>query len=138
MTSHPYAELEGTPLWSVISAALAELEADHDVLLTTTRAHVVGLLCQRVVESGLATASPAAGRPDAAQLASFLERAALAWPSEAEWQAQLRVGYPDAHTEEARRQAGLTHLRHAQGGLSTAQAAEYLQAIARGLRARDG
>lgn len=78
MTPHPYAEFEGTPLWSVLAAALAELEADHDVLVTTTRAHVVGLLCERVVASGLATPSPAASRADASELASFLERAALA------------------------------------------------------------
>ena len=136
--SHPYAEFEGTPLWSVLAATLAELETNHDVLLTTTRAHVVGLLCERLTSGGFATASGTDAAPDAAHLADFLEQAALAWPSEAAWQAELRVRYADAEAEEARRQALLTHLRYTQGSLTAVQAAEYLQTIARGLRTRGG
>jgi hypothetical protein len=53
---HPYVALEGTPLWRVVDAALGELEANHDLEVTTARAYVVGYLCQRLATAGLASA----------------------------------------------------------------------------------
>ena len=47
---HPYAHLEGTALWAAIDRAVAELEENRDVTLTTARPYVVGLLCARVAE----------------------------------------------------------------------------------------
>jgi hypothetical protein len=47
--SHPYREFEGTRLWREIETALGELERNHDISLTTTREHVVGYLCKRLV-----------------------------------------------------------------------------------------
>jgi hypothetical protein len=131
--SHPYADLEGTPLWARLDAALAELEANGDLALATTRPNVVGLICRRLSDAGFDVAPASTARPGAAELAAFLEAAATAWPSDDAWRAQLGTSYREAHVEEARRQAGLTQLRHAQGSLSTAQASEYLRAIARGL-----
>lgn len=45
---HPYSEFEQTPLWKTIDAAIAELERNRDVDLTTARTHVIGYLCQQL------------------------------------------------------------------------------------------
>ena len=37
MTGHPYAPLEGSPTWDVLDRALAQLEANGDVALSTAR-----------------------------------------------------------------------------------------------------
>lgn len=136
--SHPYAELEGTRTWAVLDAGLAELEANGDLTITTARSHVIGRLCQRLTAAGVGAGRGAADPPDAEQLVRFLEQAAVAWPHESAWRAQLGTSFREAHVEEARRQAGLTHLRHTQGSISTAQAVAYLGAIARQLRAHAG
>ena len=53
--SHPYTEFEGTALWKVVDAALAELEQNRDVKLSTTRDRVVGYLCQQIARQKLVT-----------------------------------------------------------------------------------
>lgn len=49
--SHPYEEFERTKLWSVIDRAIAELEENTDLELTTARTLVVGFLTKAVTES---------------------------------------------------------------------------------------
>ena len=51
--SHPYTEFEGTALWKAIDAALAELEQNRDVKLSTAREYVVGYLCQQLASRKL-------------------------------------------------------------------------------------
>ncbi|MFN7139269.1 MAG: hypothetical protein ACK4UN_08020 [Limisphaerales bacterium] len=46
--SHPYSQFEQTPLWKAIDTAIAELERNQDVELTTARTHVIGYLCQQL------------------------------------------------------------------------------------------
>lgn len=44
--THPYAKHENTPLWVLLDAGLAELEANGDVELTAAREYVIGTLCE--------------------------------------------------------------------------------------------
>ena len=67
--SHHYTELEEAVLWKAVDAALAELELNRDVQLSTAREYVVGYLCeqlarQRITIDGLdpAPQQTAAGR----------------------------------------------------------------------------
>ena len=53
--SHPYTEFEDTALWKVVDAALAELEQNRDVKLSTAREYVVGYLCQQLASRKLVT-----------------------------------------------------------------------------------
>jgi len=53
--SHPYTEFEHTALWKAVDAALAELEQNRDVKLSTAREYVVGYLCQRLAGQKLVT-----------------------------------------------------------------------------------
>ena len=46
----PFAEYHDTPLWHVIAAALAELEATKEVAVATAPEYVIGYLCQRLVD----------------------------------------------------------------------------------------
>jgi hypothetical protein len=46
--SHPYVQFEGTPLWRVIDRAVAGLERNTDLTLTTAREYVIGYLCRQV------------------------------------------------------------------------------------------
>ena len=46
---HPYAQFEGTPLWTAVETALAELEENNDFKSSTRRGYIVGYLCQRLV-----------------------------------------------------------------------------------------
>ena len=43
---HPYKEFEGTVVWQRIDAAIADLEENQDIKLTTAREYVVGYLCK--------------------------------------------------------------------------------------------
>jgi hypothetical protein len=45
----PYAEYRDTPLWHVVTAALAELEATREITVATAPEYVIGFLCQRLV-----------------------------------------------------------------------------------------
>jgi hypothetical protein len=53
--SHPYTEFEDTALWKAVDAALAELEQNRDVKLSTAREYVVGYLCQQLASRKLVT-----------------------------------------------------------------------------------
>ncbi len=55
--THPYIELEQTPLWKAIDTAIAELERNRDVKLTTARTHVIGYLCHQLAAQGTVTDS---------------------------------------------------------------------------------
>ena len=55
--SHPYSQFEQTPLWKAIDSAIAELERNRDVELTTARTHVIGYLCQELAAQGTVTES---------------------------------------------------------------------------------
>ena len=43
---HPYTTYERTLTWRRIDKAIADLEKNGDVSLTTSRPHVIGYLCQ--------------------------------------------------------------------------------------------
>lgn len=45
---HPYHAFENTPTWTAIATAIAELENNEDIHLTTDRAYVIGYLCQQI------------------------------------------------------------------------------------------
>ncbi|MEY4916710.1 MAG: hypothetical protein RL616_623 [Verrucomicrobiota bacterium] len=55
--SHPYTKFEQTPLWKAIDSAIAELERNRDVELTTARTHVIGYLCEQLAAQGTVTES---------------------------------------------------------------------------------
>lgn len=57
--SHPYTRHEDTALWAAISAAIAELEQNQDLQLTSAREYVVGFLCERLLLQQLAHERPA-------------------------------------------------------------------------------
>ena len=59
MSSHPYVTYERTPVWEVVDAALTELEANHDLVLTTGRAYVIGYMCSQLADL-VPTISPSA------------------------------------------------------------------------------
>lgn len=44
----PYAKFVDTKLWKVIDKAIADLEKNSDLELTTHRKYIVGYLCKRL------------------------------------------------------------------------------------------
>ena len=48
----PFAEYRDTPLWHVVAAAVAELEATKEIAVATAPEYVVGYLCQQLVQRG--------------------------------------------------------------------------------------
>lgn len=54
--AHPYRVFENTPAWAAIAAALAELEGNQDLRLTTDREHITGYLCQQLAAAGIIAA----------------------------------------------------------------------------------
>lgn len=44
-----FEEYKDTPLWRVVAAAVAELEATREIIVATAPDYVVGHLCQRLV-----------------------------------------------------------------------------------------
>ena len=44
----PYADLERTALWKAIDRAIADLEKNQDLILTTGRDYVVGYICRHL------------------------------------------------------------------------------------------
>src|SRR5918995_6836671 len=72
---HPYAKHENTPVWVLLDAGLAELEANGDVRLTTAREHVVGALCDRI--------APLYGWPAGSTLRAWRALRAENWPRDA-------------------------------------------------------
>jgi hypothetical protein len=73
--THPYAKHENTPLWVLLEAELAELEANGDVRLTTAPEYVVGALCERI--------SSLFGWPDGTTLRAWRTLRAANWPQDA-------------------------------------------------------
>lgn len=55
--AHPYISYEGTLLWMAVEAALAELERNGDLHLSTARPHVIGFICQHLTSKQLVTKS---------------------------------------------------------------------------------
>ena len=47
--AQPFAEYRDTPLWRTIAAAVAELEATHEITVATAPEYVIGYLCQQLV-----------------------------------------------------------------------------------------
>lgn len=54
---HPYVQLEGTPLWQVVKAAIADLDGNKDIELTEWHQYVVGYICKQLSESNLVVAN---------------------------------------------------------------------------------
>ena len=52
--SRPFAEYRDTPLWHVVAAAVAELEATKEIAVATAPEYVVGYLCAQLVRRGAA------------------------------------------------------------------------------------
>ncbi len=50
-TLRPFAEYRDTPLWDVVAAAVAELEATKEIAVATAPEYVIGYLCQRLVDA---------------------------------------------------------------------------------------
>jgi hypothetical protein len=46
--AHPYVELEGTPLWNAVEAAINDLVVNRDLIEQTARTHIVGYICRVV------------------------------------------------------------------------------------------
>lgn len=55
--AHPFDEYRDTPLWRVVAAAVAELEATREITVGTAPDYVVGYLCQRLVAGQIAAES---------------------------------------------------------------------------------
>jgi len=47
-------EYKDTPLWRVVAAAVAELEATREITVATASDYVVGYLCQQLVAGRVA------------------------------------------------------------------------------------
>ena len=52
--SKPFAQYADTPLWHAVAAAVAELQATHEISIATAPDYVVGYLCQQIVAGRLA------------------------------------------------------------------------------------
>jgi hypothetical protein len=48
---HPYAELEGTPLWNAVELAIGDLVQNADLIEQTPRAYIVGYICQGLLKA---------------------------------------------------------------------------------------
>ncbi len=55
--THVFDEYKETPLWRVVAAAVAELEATREIALATAPDYVVGYLCQQLVAGRVAAAA---------------------------------------------------------------------------------
>ena len=56
--AHQFDEYKDTPLWRVVAAAVAELEATRELTVSTAPDYVIGYLCQQLV-AGRTTAETA-------------------------------------------------------------------------------
>jgi len=55
--AHAFEEYKDTPLWRVIAAAVAELEATREITVATAPEYVIGYICQQIVAGRIATSS---------------------------------------------------------------------------------
>ena len=46
--NHPYKTYEGSPIWSVVETAIADLVGNQDIEETTRREYIVGYLVQQI------------------------------------------------------------------------------------------
>ena len=46
---HAFEEFKDTPLWRVLAATIAELEATREITVATAPEYVIGLLCRELV-----------------------------------------------------------------------------------------
>src|SRR4051812_46478305 len=54
-----YTQFQATAAWQVVDSALRQLEENRDVSITTGRVYVIGHVCRRLADAGLALeASP--------------------------------------------------------------------------------
>jgi len=51
IVTHPYEDLEATPLWSAVDRVLGDLEQNQDLRITTARQYVVGAVCRALAVS---------------------------------------------------------------------------------------
>ncbi len=54
-SGHPYAGYESTKLWKTLDQAIADLVKNRDLEERTTRSHLVGYLCKKLVSNDLVT-----------------------------------------------------------------------------------
>jgi len=52
----PYSQFEDTPVWRSVAKAIAGLEANRDLELTTARSYVIGAVCKAIIGAGLVSA----------------------------------------------------------------------------------
>jgi len=50
---HPYTSLAGTALWTQVDRAIKELLQNRDLIETTADPHIVGYICNALVEAGV-------------------------------------------------------------------------------------
>ena len=55
--SHQFDEYKDTPLWRVVAAAVAELQATREIAVATAPDYVIGYLCQQLVAGRIAAES---------------------------------------------------------------------------------
>ncbi len=97
--SHPYTEHEDRALWDAAYAALNDLERRGDIALRTSRAYVVGHLCQRPTHPDVVVPARAPGVPvvfsadEALVLPDLLARLSDDGQLHAEHAAELRVSW---------------------------------------------
>ena len=51
--AHSFDQYKETPLWRVVAAAVAELEATREITVSTAPDYVIGHLCQQLVAGRL-------------------------------------------------------------------------------------
>ena len=61
--AHQFTDYQDTPLWRVVAAAVAELEATREIAVATAPDYVIGYLCQRLVAGRIASPSAIAYEP---------------------------------------------------------------------------
>ena len=63
MSQHTFDEYRDTPLWRVVAAAVAELQATREITVATATDYVVGYLCEQLVAGRIAAPSARAYEP---------------------------------------------------------------------------
>jgi hypothetical protein len=61
--AHPYSAFVTTRIWRRTAKAIADLEANRDITLTTNRAHVIGYICGELAKARLLSRSAATRKP---------------------------------------------------------------------------
>jgi len=58
MSTHPYGELDGTPVWNALDRGISDLVANQDIEELTDRRYIVGYLAECLSEAGLVRDDP--------------------------------------------------------------------------------